>query len=123
MNWCGRTFFEILRDGFFANIPYDIQLTHEKYYQTLFHTVFILLNLRISAEERTNLGRIDHVIELGDRVFFFEFKMSGSPEEALGQIEEKQYVQKYNATGKKVICVGVVFADRNIEAWTVKRRK
>ncbi len=117
-----ETFFETLRDSFFANIPYDIQLAHEKYYQTVFHTIFILLNLRISAEERTNLGRIDHVIEMDDLIYIFEFKMSGAPEEALQQIEDKQYAQKFKGTGKKVYGIGVVFADRNIEAWAMQEK-
>ena len=46
---------------FFADIPYDIQLANEKYYQTIFYIVFRLIGLRIEAEARTSIGRIDAV--------------------------------------------------------------
>lgn len=42
-------FFTVL-DAFFANIDYDLHIKQEKYYQTIFYLIFLLLGLRISAE-------------------------------------------------------------------------
>ncbi|MBI4606358.1 MAG: AAA family ATPase, partial [Planctomycetes bacterium] len=76
---------------FFANIPYDIQLSNERYYQTIFYVVFLLLGQRIAAEERTSAGRIDAVLETPGRVYVLEFKLRGTAEEALAQIRERKY--------------------------------
>ncbi len=114
------TFFSILTHHFFANIPYELHIPRERYYQTIFHTIFLLLNVRIRAEEKTNKGAIDHVIELADKVFIFEFKFQGSAKAALQQIRDKQYQQKYLNGGKTVYGIGVDFREKNIGEWLVE---
>lgn len=42
-------------------IPYGIQLPEEKYYQTIFFLVFLLLGVHVDAESQTSDGRIDAV--------------------------------------------------------------
>lgn len=101
-------FFETL-EVFFANIPFDITLKHEKYYQSLFHAIFTLLGLTIDVEVRTNKGRIDCVLQTNDVIYVIEFKLNGTKEEALQQILNKQYAQKYQHSEKEVILLGVEF--------------
>lgn len=43
---------------FFANVPYDLQINHEKYYQSLFYAIFTLIGFNIEAEVHTNQGRM-----------------------------------------------------------------
>ncbi|NQZ06761.1 MAG: PD-(D/E)XK nuclease domain-containing protein [Algicola sp.] len=43
---------------FFANIPFDLSVNKEKYYQSLFYTIFTLVGLNIEAEVSTNKGRM-----------------------------------------------------------------
>ena len=107
---------------FFVNIPYDIQMPSEKYYQTIFYVIFRLIGLFIEAEARTNTGRIDAVVWTDEYVYIFEFKLDGSPEEALQQIHEKEYHHKYLDSGQQIILVGANFStqDRNIESWQVE---
>jgi hypothetical protein len=102
------SFFETL-EVFFANIPFDINLKHEKYYQSLFHAIFTLLGLTIDAEVRSNKGRIDCVLQTDDVIYVIEFKLNGTKEEALQQILDKQYAQKYQHSDKEVILLGVEF--------------
>jgi hypothetical protein len=104
---------------FFANVPYTIQLKHEKYYQTIFFLIFKLLGLRIDAEVSTNRGRIDAVVELADQLYLFEFKLDQSAADALTQIKTHEYTQKYRHTGKAMTHVGVNFdsATRQITEW------
>ena len=97
----------------FAGIEYDLHISHEKYYQTLFYLTFTLLGFRISTEVKTNLGRIDAVIE-SKSIYIFEFKFSGTKEEALAQIRNKKYYEKYLNKGKDIYLVGAEFKDRNI---------
>ena len=100
---------------------YTLNIELEKYYQTIFYIVFTLLGLRIQAEVVTNQGRIDAVIEIANTVYVFEFKLSGTKDEALAQINRKQYAEKYIDTGKQIVLVGVEFdaLKRNIGQWIV----
>ncbi len=111
-------FFEVLQI-FFAKIPYTIQLKNEKYYQTIFYLIFTLMGLRIQAEVTTNRGRIDAVVETEKEIFIFEFKLQGTAEEALQQILDKGYGQKYQDRGKPLRLFGVSFdpTERNVNRW------
>jgi hypothetical protein len=104
---------------FFANIPYDIQISAERYYQTIFYLIFLMLGLRIQAEVKTNQGRADAVVETADRVYIFEFKLTESKESALAQIKEQKYYEPYLNKGKGIVLVGVEFnqQERNIGEW------
>ena len=54
-------------------------------------------------------------------IYVFEFKLDGTAEEALKQIQEKGYVIPYEAGDKKVIKIGANFDKelRTIERWVV----
>lgn len=51
-----------------------------------------------------------------------EFKLNGTAEEALQQINEKQYAQPFASDGRRVVKIGVNFSSetRNIEKWVVE---
>ncbi|MFZ2655687.1 MAG: ATP-binding protein [Victivallales bacterium] len=104
---------------FFADIPYDIQLANEKYYQTIFYIVFRLIGLRIEAETRTGIGRIDAVVQTEKYVYIFEFKLDGSADEALKQIHDRDYSRKYLGSGREIILIGANFSTetRNTGEW------
>ena len=116
-------FFQNLR-VFFANIPYDIHLKKEAYYQTIFYCIFSLIGLKIHAEIKTNIGRIDAVVEIDNNVYIFEFKLNASKEEALAQIEEKKYFESFLNKNKNIYLVGVEFRfdeqERNIGEWVME---
>lgn len=111
-------FFEILA-VFFASIDYDLHLDYEKYYQTIFYLIFLLIGVRIAAEVKTNRGRIDAVIELRNRIFLFEFKLNGSAQNALRQIKNHEYARKYADKGKPITLIGATFdtTKRQISEW------
>ena len=123
---------------FFANIPANITVKREKYYQTLFYAVFVLIGARTHAECWTNRGRVDAVVETPRGVYVFEFKLGtggrdgarpspGGPSSvsaaaALAQIKAKGYAEKWLRGGKKVTLVGAAFdadmrnlSDRQVE--------
>lgn len=108
----------ILREVFLS-VDYDIQIPKEKYWQTVFYLIFKLLGFRVSTEVKTNLGRIDAVIE--DKcIYIFEFKLNGTKEEALAQIKAKKYYEKYMNRGKAIYLIGAEFRERNIGDYAVE---
>jgi PD-(D/E)XK nuclease superfamily/Predicted AAA-ATPase len=117
-------FFTVL-DVLFANIPYSIQLAQEKYYQSIFVLIFKLIGLRVEAEAQTNAGRIDAVIEVDKHIYLFEFKFDKSAAEALQQIKDHAYAQKYRLLDKPITLVGANFAstERKISEWQAEPDK
>jgi hypothetical protein len=104
---------------FLAGVPYDIQIEDEKYYQTVFHLIFRMLGLNCRSEVRLAAGRIDGLVETKKQVYCFEFKLNGTVDEALRQIDDKDYLLPWQGSGKKLFKVGVAFDfdKRNIREW------
>lgn len=107
--------------AFFAGIPYELSDNTERHYQAIFHVVFTLLGQFIGSEVRSARGRADAVVTAPDAVYVFEFKLNGSVEEALKQIDERGYLIPYSAEGKRLVKVGVSFSKemRNVGEWKV----
>lgn len=111
-----------LLQTFFADIPSGIQIPMEKYYQTILYVLGKILGIHVHAEVMTNLGRINMTLETASHIYIFEFKTQGSAQEALQQIEEKKYYQKYLMLKKNIVMIGAVFntKKRNLEDWVIK---
>ena len=105
---------------FFAKVPYDVHLKDENNFHLLFFSIFMLLGISITAESKTNQGRIDAVATNEDFVFVFEFKLDKSKETALEQIKNRDYYRRYMNSGKKIFLVGVNFDMElgQIQDWT-----
>ena len=111
--------------GFFAAIPYDIIKKSENYYQTAVHLIFTMLGLKCRSKVRIASGRIDTLVETDELVYCFEFKLDKSADEALAQIDTKEYLLPWKGSGKKLFKVGVSFDSkkRNIGEWKVKKAR
>ncbi|MDR2375609.1 MAG: ATP-binding protein [Treponema sp.] len=103
----------------FAAIPYDIQIKQEKYYQTIVYLTFRMFGLNCQSELRTADGRIDVLVETQKYVYCFEFKLNGTADEALQQIDSREYLLQWKGSGKKLFKVGINFdfEKRNIGEW------
>lgn len=55
-------------------------------------------------------------------MYVMEFKLNGTAEEALQQINDKHYAQPFEADGRQLFKIGVNFSSktRNIERWIVE---
>ncbi|MDR2898319.1 MAG: ATP-binding protein [Spirochaetaceae bacterium] len=106
---------------FFASIPYDLIQNKENYYQTAIHLIFNMFGLNCRSEVRIAAGRIDTLVETKRYVYCFEFKLDGSVEEALAQIDTKEYLLPWKGDGKQLFKVGVVFDSkkRTIGEWKI----
>ena len=107
--------------AFFADFPYELSDATERHYQVVFYLVFKLMGQFTEAEVRSARGRADAVVKTADYTYVFEFKLDGSAEAALQQIEEKGYSFPYGADGRKLVKVGVSFdaEQRNLGEWLI----
>ncbi len=82
---------------------------YEAYFESALYSYFMGLGLVVRAEDPTDKGRIDLVVEGPSFIYLFELKMvdNASTGEALKQILEKEYAQKYRGTGKSLYLAGV----------------
>ena len=114
--------------SFFADTPYETitglkpERDTELHYQNVLFIIFRLIGLYTKVEYHTNRGRIDLVLETDRYIYVMEFKLNGTAEEALQQINDKQYIQLFIADGRKIVKIGVNFSSetRNIEKWVVE---
>ena len=96
----------------FAFIPSNIKSKYESAYQIGFCCMMRSIGAQIRAEEPTNKGRIDAVIETRKYVYIIEFKVNSSADVAIKQIQDKGYAEKYKAVeyqDKTVVLLGINF--------------
>jgi hypothetical protein len=110
---------------FFADIPSGIQVPLEKYYQTIIYVLIRLIDMHVDPEVMTNTGRIDLIVKTPNHIYIFEFKTKGSAQDALQQIEDKKYYEKYLMETQEIVLIGLKFniEKRNVEEWLVKNIK
>lgn len=79
--------------------------------------MFDLIGMRPQSEVASSHGKADLVLETVDTVFVFEFKYDSSAQQALDQIIQKKYHEKYMRKNKAIILVGIAinFKDKNVE--------
>lgn len=108
-------------EAFFADFPYELNDKTERHYQVVFYIVFKLMGQFCEAEVRSARERADAVVKTKDYIFVFEFKLNGSMEEALKQIDDKGYLIPYQADGRRLIKVAASFSPqlRNLAEWVV----
>jgi hypothetical protein len=107
----------------FADTPYELVKDLENHYQNVLFILTKLLGFYVKAEYHTSEGRIDLLLQTDDFTYVMEFKLDGTAEEALRQIEDKHYALPFEGDAhRKLVKVGVNFssATRNIERWAVE---
>lgn len=116
-----NAFFRRLQ-SFFADTPYELIRELELHYQNVLFIVFKLIGFYVKAEYHTSHGRIDLVLQTDHFIYIMEFKLEGTAEEALQQINEKHYAQPFATDERKLFKIGINFSNetRNIEKWIVE---
>ncbi len=119
--------FRRLLTSFLSDIPYTMRRKeNEREKERYFHYAFYLLMRLVSVytvytEKQQSEGRVDCVIEADDHVYIFEFKLDGTADEALRQIEEKGYALPYLNDNRRLHRVGVSFSSETgtVDDWKV----
>lgn len=109
-------------EAFFADFPYELNDKTERHYQVVFYLVFKLMGQFTEAEVRSARGRADAVVKTPKYIYVFEFKLNGTAEQALRQIDDKGYLIPYQVDGRQLVKVGVEFnaEERNIGRWLIE---
>lgn len=109
---CGKL--EQIFISLFAGISYQWYVKnsiseYEGFYCSMFYVLFAALGLDIKTEDNTNKGRIDFTVLTNDGVFIFEVKMKNPKTNALQQVTNQKYFEKYLTVGKEIFLVGIEF--------------
>ena len=106
-----------------AGYPYDLIKDTENHYQNVVYLTLKLMSVYlVDAEFRTSNGRIDLLVWTDKYIYVMEFKYDGSAQEAIDQIESKEYPLPFAMDSRTIIKVGVNFSGktRNIENWIIR---
>ena len=118
--------------AFFAGIPYqlaskveDAQDTGkaEYHYHVILYTLLVAFGADILIEEPTAKGRADLVLKMPKGIYVMELKVDDTAENALAQINQRGYADKYVNDGRPITKVGMSFSstERNITATVISR--
>ena len=108
--------------AFFSSIGYEMRKDKEYHFQ---YTLFLLFRLMscysVVIEKHNSQGRADMIVETANHVYIFEFKLDGTAQEALQQIEDKGYALPYADDPRPLHKVGISFGKQSgtIDSWLV----
>jgi len=104
-----ENFIELV-NSILAAIPYNLIANQaESYYHSLFYLMLSASGVLVLTEILTSQGRIDIAVEFKDKVYIVELKCNQSAEKAIAQIIAKKYADKYKASGRDIILIGINF--------------
>ena len=110
--------------SFLAGIPYMNDTNTEPQWQKDILIIARLVGMNVDVERRTSRGRMDMVLDGTKAIYIIEFKYGGTAQEALDQINEKEYALPYqnSLNPKPVVKVGVNISPktRNIDSWLIE---
>ena len=95
----------------------------ERYFHYTFYLIFRLVSVyTVYTEKEQSEGRVDCIVETPDYVYIFEFKLDGSADEALKQIEEKGYARPYASDRRLIYKIGASFSSQTgtIDDWKIQ---
>ena len=102
--------------SFLSSIPYTMRRKNdeperERYFQYTFYLIMRLVSVyTVYTEKVQSGGRVDCIVETPQYIYIFEFKLDGTAEEALKQIEEKGYATEYQTDTRKIFRIGAAFS-------------
>ncbi len=111
---------------FLSTVPYTENTDHEGHYEAMLYLILSLLGYyNVDIEVRTSTGRVDMVLKTDDTVYIFELKLNKSAQEALEQIDLKNYPERFALYGLPIVKVGINFSSktRTLDGWAIEHPK
>jgi hypothetical protein len=99
----------LLLQRLFAHVPYQLHMRAEKYYHSLFMMICIGAGIKAQSEYSTSHGRIDLILEFPKTIYVIEVKFNDTAANALAQIEERRYYDRFMNQDKRITLLGLAF--------------
>jgi hypothetical protein len=105
--------------AFLADNSYQIVGKAELYFRNVFYLIFKLLGFYAEVERNTSDGRMDAVVKTPKHIYVFEFKLDHPAQDALDQINSKEYALPFATDGRTLHKIGVSFSSetRRVAEW------
>ncbi len=107
-------------------MPYHLEQgnVNEHYYHALLYTLLVSFGADLRCEEPSAKGRADLTLKMPKGIYIMELKYDDSANNALRQIDERGYADKYALDGRPVTKVGLSFSskERNITEWKERKK-
>ena len=124
MDGCDVDAMAAIFNRYLAMFPYHFyERKDERLFHTMMHGLFVCMKGDAYPEDAGKLGRADEVFIRGKHIYIFELKVDGEAGEALQQIKDRHYADKYihmaEEKGMEIILVGLSFSssERYIAEW------
>ena len=104
-----------------ADNSYQVVGEAELYFQNVFYLIFKLMGFYCEVERATSDGRMDAVVKTPQYIYVFEFKLDHPAQDALDQINSKDYALPFSVDDRKLFKVGVSFSSetRKVAEWLI----
>lgn len=108
-------------DSLFSSGDYRVVGDAELYFQNAVWVIFKMIGFYVEVERHTTDGRMDMFIKTKDYIYILEFKLDKTADEALRQIEEKQYAKPFEHDVRHLFKIGINFSTqtRRIDGWKI----
>ena len=105
-------------DVFLSGVPYDMKMEDENNLHNALYILLTLIGTETDTEVRTSHGRIDLLIKTRMYIYVIELKFDKTAQEAMDQINEKEYALPYSNDGRRVFRIGLNFSSttRHLDA-------
>lgn len=114
-----------LLQTYLSTVPYCDNAHSEGHFQQVFYIIFSLLGYYVDVEVRTPRGRVDVVMRTKTTLYVMELKLNKSSDDAMQQIDLKNYPERFTLCGLPVVKVAVNFDEekRTLEGWKIIEEK
>ncbi len=105
-------------DVFLSGVPYDMKMEDENNLHNALYILLTLIGTETDTEVRTSHGRIDLLVKTRMYIYVIELKFDKTAQEAMDQINEKEYALPYSNDGRRVFRIGLNFSSttRHLDA-------
>ena len=111
--------------SYLSSLPYDLGVKTELDFEAILKVLFDCVGIKTDTEVRNACGRCDVVMKNRNTIYVLEMKISGTAtvDDALAQIDEKNYLIPYWNDSRRKVKVGVTVdpETRTIKEWKVSQ--
>lgn len=109
----------------FADTNSETEKNKEIHFQNMMAIAAKMMGFTVRTEVHSSKGRCDMQILTASYVYVFEFKIDGSPEEAMQQIFDNGYAIPFEADPRTIFLIGANFSTetRTLTGWDIRRMK